>query len=79
MMIADLVDQDDFRERLTELGVALAADLSPEQCVAEALQWHGLQPQPETRLAELFNALLKHADLLLPEVKQAVERGLAQL
>ena len=32
MMFADLVDVDDFRERLLALGIDLPPDTSPERC-----------------------------------------------
>ncbi|OMH39280.1 hypothetical protein [Motiliproteus sp. MSK22-1] len=73
MMIADLVDQDDFRERLISIGVPLCADLSPGESVRAALAWRERQDESvRQQLDQLFQTLLENADLLLPEVKSAI-------
>ena len=75
MMIADLVDQEDFRERLQQLGVPVTRDLDPEACVATAMSWRESQDQAgQQQLDTLFQELLKHADLVLPEIKLAIEK-----
>ena len=77
MMIADLVDQDDFRERLAGLGVPVSAGQAPKDCVREALRWRDAQNElVQQQLDTLFSELLKHADLVLPEVKNAIEEAL---
>jgi hypothetical protein len=68
MMFADLVDVDDFRERLLELGVALPPDTSPEQCASLVRA-----AQPVDGLPELIRSLCADGVTLQPEVRRAVE------
>ena len=78
MMIADLVDQEDFCERLQQLGVPVSGDLDPEGCVAAAISWRESQDEAgQQQLDTLFQELLKHADLVLPEVMSAIRSGIA--
>lgn len=68
MMLADLVDVDDFRLRLRELGVDLPPSASPEQC-AQTVR----AAQPVDGLPELIGALCADGVMLQPEVRRAVE------
>ncbi|MBW6185841.1 hypothetical protein KZ870_31225, partial [Pseudomonas aeruginosa] len=43
MMHADLIDQDDFRERLQALGFSVPPDSTPEQACEYAVR--GLSPE----------------------------------
>ncbi|MBW6287098.1 hypothetical protein KZ874_32740 [Pseudomonas aeruginosa] len=48
MMHADLIDQDDFRERLQALGFSVPPDSTPEQACEYAVR--GLSPVSYTHL-----------------------------
>lgn len=68
MMFADLVDIDDFRNRLSELGVYLPPGDSPDswaQFVRAA--------QPVDGLPELIETLCDEGVTLQPEVRKAVD------
>jgi len=68
MMFADLVDLEDFRQGLLELGVELLPGSSPEHCasvVRAALPLDGLP--------ELVGALSADDVTLHPDVRRAVE------
>jgi hypothetical protein len=68
MMFADLVDVDDFRQHLLQLGIDLPPGTSPEQ-------WASLvrEAQPLDGLPELIAWLCSGAVALQPEVRRAVE------
>ena len=68
MMFADLVDVDDFRQRLLELGVELPPGTSPEHCARLVRA-----AQPVDGLPELVGALCADGVTLQPEVRRAVE------
>ncbi|WP_445156571.1 hypothetical protein [Halomonas sp. E14] len=74
MMIADLIDTQDFRERLLALGIELPADADPDTCARLTAQ-----RQAEARvpgLAALVAELEAQAGVMLPEVREALERHL---
>nr|NMG01092.1 hypothetical protein [Aromatoleum toluolicum] len=68
MMFADLVDIDDFRQRLHELGIDVPPDASPEfgASIVRAAQ-------PVDGLPELIDSLCAECVTLQPEVRRAVE------
>jgi hypothetical protein len=68
MMFAELVDVDDFRQRLLELGIDVPPGASPER-------WASLvrAAQPVDGLPELIGALCTDGVTLQPEVRRAVE------
>ncbi|MCC4118069.1 hypothetical protein LLG90_22195 [Aromatoleum toluclasticum] len=68
MMFADLVDVDDFRQRLGELGIDLPVGGSPDD-------WAGLvrAAQPVDGLPELIGILCAEGVTLQPEVRQTVD------
>lgn len=68
MMFADLVDIDDFRDRLSELGLDLRAGDSPED-------WARMvrAAQPVDGLPELIETLCAEGVTLQPEVRKAIE------
>jgi hypothetical protein len=68
MMFADLVDVDDFRQRLLELGIDLPPGVSPERCASLVRA-----AQPVDGLPELIGALRADGVTLHPEVRRAVE------
>lgn len=68
MMFADLVDVDDFRERLLELGIDVPPGASPEHCASLARA-----ALPVDGLPELIAALRADGVTLQPEVRRAIE------
>jgi hypothetical protein len=74
MMIVELVDGEDFRERLVALGLTLPAGASPHVCAQAAAAW--LAETRDARLVELVEALRSQAGMVLPEVREAVEQVL---
>lgn len=68
MMFADLVDIDDFRDRLSQLGVDLPPGDSPDS-------WAQLvrAAQPVDGLPELIETLCAEGMTLQPEVRKAVD------
>ncbi|MEH6580189.1 MAG: hypothetical protein V7731_24315 [Amphritea sp.] len=74
MMIADLVDQDDFRDLLKGVGVPVENDWTPEQCSQAALTWQEAQGQQvNAELYRVMQELNQQQPLLLPEVKNALD------
>ncbi|WP_444678698.1 hypothetical protein [Halomonas sp. E19] len=74
MMIADLIDTQDFRERLLALGIELPADADPDTCARLAAQQQAEAGVPG--LAALVAELEAQAGVMLPEVREALERHL---
>ncbi|MFC6475995.1 hypothetical protein ACFQDN_04410 [Pseudomonas asuensis] len=74
MMYADLIDQDDFRDRLVALGIAMPLGTTPEQACQQALC--GLSPERVTALRHLVEELLSGRVTLLPSVREAIARQL---
>lgn len=74
MMIAELIDGDDFRARLVALGIRLPEDACPETCARMALRKHAEVGVPG--LQDLVRELMQHSDMMLPSVRQAIERYL---
>ena len=72
MMHADLIDQDDFRERLQALGFSVPPDSTPEQACEYAVR--GLSPERAQALRRLVEDG-GHATLL-PAVREAISRQL---
>ncbi len=56
MMHADLIDQDDFRERLQALGFSVPPDSTPEQACEYAVR--GLSPERAQALRRLVEDML---------------------
>ncbi|WP_158772695.1 hypothetical protein [Cobetia sp. L2A1] len=74
MMIVDLIDQEDFRERLTRLGVRVPDNACPDTCARMALTKHADAGVPG--LQELVRELVLQSDVLLPSVRLALEKYL---
>lgn len=74
MMIADLIDTQDFRERLLALGIELPADADPDTCARLAVRQHA--HSTVLGLPALVKGLEAQAGVMLPEVREALERHL---
>ena len=73
MMIADLLDQEDLRERFSSLGIPVTSEQSPEACCRAALAWRTEQNRERKRqLDDVIKAMIQHQDMLLPEIKEAL-------
>ncbi len=68
MMIADLVDGEDFRQRLVALGIDIPPGASPQACACAVRA-----AQPVDGLPEVVAGLCCDGVTLLPEVRRAVE------
>lgn len=77
MMIAELIDGADFRERLIVLGVRIPDDACPETCARMAALKARETGVPG--LAELVQELLGKSDVLLPSVHRAIQAHLMAL
>jgi hypothetical protein len=74
MMHADLIDQEDFRERLLALGLSIPSGSSAEQACELAVS--GLDPERAKALRRLVEELLGSGATLLPAVREAISRHL---
>ncbi|WP_456269154.1 hypothetical protein M1D97_02400 [Kushneria sp. AK178] len=74
MMIVDLIDGDDFRERLVALGVHIPEGAGPDTCARMALCKH--RGEGVDGLKELVDEMVRRSDILLPSVRQAIEKYL---
>jgi len=80
MMIADLVDQDDLFDHLKALGLPLEQAESADHCCQAAAQWlASADDATRAAVAQLVGELLAQQNLLLPEVKVALEAHLITL
>ena len=74
MMITELVDGEDFRQRLIDIGLVPPVDASSADLAEMAAcryQAGGLTALPDT-IADL----LRYRDVMLPEVLEAIETSL---
>lgn len=74
MMHADLIDQDDFRDRLVSLGFDIPSGASAEQACERAVS--SLSQERKLVLRKLVEELLSGSATLLPAVRQAICRNL---
>lgn len=73
MMIADLIDQDDYFDFLKAAGVPLEQGWSPKQCSQAALAW--LVDQDDvirTQFSVSVTELQEQIPVMLPEVQEAL-------
>ncbi|KGE77397.1 hypothetical protein CVH10_04855 [Halomonas sp. ND22Bw] len=77
MMIVDLIDGDDFRDRLVALDIHVPEDASPETCAHLARLKHDEVGVPG--LEALVRELMAQADVMLPAVREAIEQHLMEL
>lgn len=78
MMYTDLIDQDDFRERLVRLGIPVAQGADAEYCCRELLNWLA-RPQGAASLPQakaLVQELRLQREILLPDVARAIDQYL---
>ncbi|MBE0489656.1 MAG: hypothetical protein IBX53_11295 [Halomonas sp.] len=77
MMIVDLVDDDDFRDRLVALGIHIPEGACPETCARLARR---CRAEGEVAgLDELVGELEEKREVLLPSVRRALETHLLPL
>ncbi|WP_324732782.1 hypothetical protein [Pseudomonas paeninsulae] len=74
MMHSDLIDQEDFRERLVALGFPIPPGTSAEQACEQAVR--GLNSERALVLRRLIEDLLGGSATLLPAVREAISRTL---
>jgi hypothetical protein len=74
MMFADLIDAQDFRERLLALGIDVPSNAGPDTCARLAAQQHARSAVPG--LPALVVGLEARAGVVLPEVREALARHL---
>ncbi|WP_217477692.1 hypothetical protein [Stutzerimonas stutzeri] len=74
MMHADLIDQDDFRDRLVALGFEIPIGATAEQACERAVV--GLSQERAQALRRLVEELLGGSATLLPAVREAISRNL---
>lgn len=74
MMIVDLIDDDDFRDRLVALGIRIPEGAGPETSARLALHKHEEEGVPG--LQELVQALGERTDIMLPTVRSALDQVL---
>ncbi|WP_428242638.1 hypothetical protein [Gynuella sp.] len=74
MMIADLLDQEDLRDRFLSLGIPVTQEQSPDACCRAALAWRTEQDRERKQaLDEVIRLLIRNSDSLLPEIKTAIQ------
>ena len=74
MMHADLIDQEDLRERLVALGLTIPSGVSAEQACEYAVT--GLCPERAVALRHLVEDILSGSATVLPTVREAISRTL---
>lgn len=74
MMHAELIDQDDLRERLQAIGFEVPVGTSAEQACARALQ--GLSRERARALRSMIEQMLSSGATMLPAVREAISRQL---
>ncbi|WP_137885875.1 hypothetical protein [Pseudomonas sp. 2FE] len=74
MMHADLIDQDDLRERLLALGFEVPSGASAAQACERALM--GLNEARAAALRGLVEQMLASGAVMLPAVREAIARQL---
>lgn len=74
MMIADLVDQDDFCRLLQSVGILVENHWTSQQCAQVAVDWRCANHNTDaaTELNQIVNELKQKESLLLPEVRAAL-------
>ncbi|MDW7746277.1 hypothetical protein [Halomonas sp.] len=81
MMIVELIDGDDFRDRLVALGIRISEGACPESSarLARRCALEGGVPGLAESVAELVGELESKREILLPSVRRALETHLLPL
>ena len=74
MMHADLIDQDDLRDRLQTLGFPAPPGATPEQACEHAVI--GLDAPRALALRKLVEQMLSSGAVMLPAVREAIAKQL---
>ncbi|WP_110667943.1 hypothetical protein [Salinicola halophilus] len=74
MDIVELIDGEDFRQRLESLGVHVPPEAGPETCARLAANRH--RANGVDGLDAAVREWLQKTDILLPSVRLAIERHL---
>ena len=74
MMHADLIDQEDLRERLVAIGLSIPVGASAEQACEQAVR--GLSADRALALRRMVEEVLGGNATLLPAVREAISRTL---
>jgi len=74
MMHADLIDQDDLRERLLSLGFEIPSGATAEQACERVVL--GLNEARATALRQGVEQMLASGAVMLPAVREAISRQL---
>lgn len=74
MMHADLIDQEDLRERLVALGLSIPPGVTADQACEYAVS--GLGPERAVALKRLVEEVLGGGATVLPNVREAISRTL---
>ncbi|TBU87630.1 hypothetical protein [Phytopseudomonas dryadis] len=74
MMHAELIDQEDLRERLVALGISIPSGVSAEQACEYAVM--GLSPDRAIALRHMVEDMLSGSATVLPAVREAISRTL---
>ncbi|MHA6495012.1 hypothetical protein ACX0MV_17460 [Pseudomonas borbori] len=74
MMHADLIDQEDLRERLVALGLSIPSGVTAAQACEYAVV--GLSPDRSLALRRMVEDMLGGNATLLPCVREAISRTL---
>lgn len=78
MMHADLIDQEDLRERLVAIGLSIPVGASAEQACEQACEQavRGLSADRALALRRMVEEMLGGNATLLPAVREAISRTL---
>ena len=74
MMIADLVDEEDFCRLLESIGIPIESHWTSQQCAQAAIDWRCVNDNTgaAAELCRVISELKQKESLLLPEVKVAL-------
>lgn len=75
MMIVELIDGDDFRDRLVALGIHIPGEACPDTCARLARRCRAAGGA--AGLDELVRELEEKREVLLPSVRAALEAHLS--
>lgn len=76
MMIVDLIDEVDFKEKLIDMGVPLNMDQSLEKVHAVLIAWLNDYPEQYPCIVALFEEIQNSNIMILPEVNVIIQKVL---